>query len=104
MTWDAFPAVFGFGRMSRIIRERRGAPLRHGGILVGRERSRCDSCGTILTSQDLIPILSFLLRKGKCRHCGAAIGVRYFAVELIGASITGRSFSDGGVLRRCRSH
>ena len=53
----------------------------------GRERSRCDSCGTILTSPDLIPIFSFLLRKGKCRHCGAAIGARYVAVELIGASL-----------------
>lgn len=62
----------------------------------GRERSRCDSCGTILTSTDLIPILSFLFRKGRCRHCGAAIGARYFVVELIGASIAGAVFLRWG--------
>jgi leader peptidase (prepilin peptidase)/N-methyltransferase len=51
----------------------------------GSERSRCGSCGTVLSPGDLIPILSFLLRRGRCRTCGARIPRRYPAVELLSA-------------------
>lgn len=43
------------------------------GESVLRGRSHCDSCGHILGTRDLIPILSYLLNKGRCRHCGAQI-------------------------------
>ena len=36
-------------------------------------RSHCDSCGHALGARDLIPILSYLWNKGRCRYCGAAI-------------------------------
>jgi leader peptidase (prepilin peptidase)/N-methyltransferase len=36
-------------------------------------RSHCDSCGHVLGARDLIPILSYLINKGRCRHCGEKI-------------------------------
>jgi len=50
-------------------------------------RSRCDSCGTVLGATDLIPILSWAIRRGRCRACGAAIDPRHLAVELAAALI-----------------
>ena len=32
-------------------------------------RSKCEFCNEELQAQDLIPVLSYLLSKGKCRHC-----------------------------------
>ncbi|MDR3321450.1 MAG: A24 family peptidase [Synergistaceae bacterium] len=49
----------------------------------GSERSACDKCGAILKALDLVPILSFLILRGKCRYCGAPIGRRHLASELI---------------------
>jgi leader peptidase (prepilin peptidase) / N-methyltransferase len=48
-------------------------------------RSRCPSCQTQIASYDNIPIVSWLLLRGRCRHCGARISARYPAVELITA-------------------
>lgn len=45
-------------------------------------RSHCPSCQTVLTPRDLIPLFSWLLSRGKCRHCGAVIGKQYFYIEL----------------------
>lgn len=45
-------------------------------------RSKCTSCNTSLKAYDLIPLLSFLLLRGKCRYCKAKISVRYFLTEL----------------------
>ena len=47
-----------------------------------KPRSACPSCGTELANRDNIPVLSWLLLKGKCRTCGAAISARYPIVEL----------------------
>lgn len=45
-------------------------------------RSRCDACGVQLRAVDLVPVLSFLALRGRCRHCGAAIDRRHLAIEL----------------------
>lgn len=45
-------------------------------------RSRCPSCDEKLDWRDTVPILSYLLLKGKCRHCEAVIGPQYLLVEL----------------------
>lgn len=48
-------------------------------------RSRCDSCGRALTPAELVPIVSFLFQRGRCRGCDARIGGWQFAAELGGA-------------------
>lgn len=45
--------------------------------------SKCPSCHHILSPLDLIPILSWMLLRGKCRYCGAFISPRYPIVEFL---------------------
>jgi len=45
-------------------------------------RSYCPHCKHILSWQDLIPIFSFLILKGKCRYCKKKISLQYPLVEL----------------------
>jgi leader peptidase (prepilin peptidase) / N-methyltransferase len=47
--------------------------------------SRCPSCGHPIAPYDNVPIVSWLLLRGRCRHCGTAISPRYPAVELLTA-------------------
>lgn len=49
-------------------------------------RSRCDSCGHTLGPADLVPVFSFLSRRGKCRYCGARIPPDCLTAELAGAA------------------
>jgi leader peptidase (prepilin peptidase) / N-methyltransferase len=48
-----------------------------------RPGSGCTACGHPIRWFDNIPILSWLLLRGRCRNCGAAISVRYLMVELL---------------------
>lgn len=48
-------------------------------------RSACMSCGHEIGWRDNVPLLSWLLLRGRCRHCQAAIPWRYPAVELVSA-------------------
>ena len=45
-------------------------------------RSRCMRCGKILKVRELIPVLSFLAQKGRCRSCGIVLSWQYPLVEL----------------------
>lgn len=45
-------------------------------------RSACDACGRTLSVRDLVPILSFLWTRGRCRSCGGGIDRRHFVLEL----------------------
>ncbi len=56
--------------------------LPRGLSFTGRERSRCPSCGAILGWRELVPVFSYVFQRGRCRHCGHAIGVRYVLIEL----------------------
>ncbi|MBS3939172.1 MAG: prepilin peptidase [Peptococcaceae bacterium] len=47
--------------------------------------SHCVSCGVRLSPKELIPFFSYVWQKGRCRHCGAAISLRYPLVELLTA-------------------
>lgn len=47
--------------------------------------SRCPSCGEPVKPYDNIPILSWLILRGRCRSCGAQISPRYPLVELLTA-------------------
>jgi leader peptidase (prepilin peptidase) / N-methyltransferase len=44
-------------------------------------RSRCRQCGHLIRWYENVPILSYLVLRGKCSACGAAIGLRYPLVE-----------------------
>lgn len=46
-------------------------------------RSKCLSCGEALRAYDLIPFVSYLLLRGKCRYCKSSYGVESLIVELI---------------------
>jgi leader peptidase (prepilin peptidase) / N-methyltransferase len=48
-------------------------------------RSRCPSCGVQIAEYDNVPIVSWLVLRGRCRHCGASISPRYPVVELLTA-------------------
>lgn len=47
--------------------------------------SHCPSCGKKIRFYDNIPVLSFLLLKGKCRYCKSKISIQYPLVELLTA-------------------
>ena len=51
-------------------------------------RSRCPRCGHTLGVPDLIPVLSWLFLRGRCRHCGAKIPARYVLAEGFFALLT----------------
>ncbi len=44
--------------------------------------SHCPACGSQLTLVDLVPVMSWLWLRGRCRHCSAGISLRYPLVEL----------------------
>lgn len=47
-----------------------------------RERSECEHCHHVLSPKDLVPILSWLWLRGKCRYCKASIGKSALWLEL----------------------
>ena len=57
------------------------------GESIVRPGSRCPSCGTPLRARDNLPLISWLLLRGRCRTCGAPISPRYPAIELLTAAL-----------------
>ena len=55
--------------------------LENGGKIIN-DRSRCLRCKHTLNWQDLIPVLSFIFLKGKCRYCNNKISWQYPLVEI----------------------
>ncbi|MFN3740161.1 MAG: prepilin peptidase [Thermodesulfovibrionales bacterium] len=55
------------------------------GFSIIRPASRCPHCNTPIRPFDNIPLLSFIILKGRCRTCGARIHWRYPLVELLNA-------------------
>lgn len=55
-------------------------------------RSRCDGCGRTLTAVELVPVVSALLQRGRCRTCGVAIDRDHFLIEGGGAVIGAAAF------------
>lgn len=51
------------------------------GLSIAGPRSRCDSCGGRIAAYDNIPIVSWLMLRGRCRSCDAPIPARYPLVE-----------------------
>lgn len=58
------------------------------GLSVVSPPSSCPGCGSAIEARDNVPVLSWLLLRGKCRHCAEPISARYIVVE----TITGVAF------------
>jgi len=52
-------------------------------LSLAKPRSHCPNCGYRIGAMENIPIVSYLLLKGKCAGCGAAISPRYPLIELL---------------------
>ena len=52
-------------------------------------RSRCPSCASPVRAMDNLPLLSYVLLRGKCRHCNARISMRYPIVEALTGLLSG---------------
>jgi leader peptidase (prepilin peptidase)/N-methyltransferase len=52
-----------------------------------RPGSHCPRCGTTLAWFENLPVLGWLLLRGRCRHCGSGIPPRYPLVELLTAGL-----------------
>ena len=72
-----------FGSFLNVVAAR--VPLRRSLVSPG---SACMSCGHEIGWRDNIPVLSWLLLRGRCRDCEAVIPWRYPAVELVSARAT----------------
>jgi len=55
------------------------------GLSVSTPRSACPGCKRPIASYDNIPVLSWLILRGRCRHCESRISPRYLFVELLTA-------------------
>jgi leader peptidase (prepilin peptidase)/N-methyltransferase len=51
--------------------------------------SRCPTCGHQIRALENIPVISFLLQRGRCKHCKTKISARYPAIELLTAIVSG---------------
>jgi len=73
----AIPAGLIFGSFATVVAHRmpRGESFAVG-------RSRCPGCGQTIAAYDNIPVVSWLLLRGRCRHCDARISARYPITEL----------------------
>jgi prepilin signal peptidase PulO-like enzyme (type II secretory pathway) len=59
--------------------------------------SHCPKCHAHLTPRDLVPVVSWLIGKGRCRHCGAKIGARYILIELATGILSAAVFAFIGI-------
>lgn len=57
------------------------------GLSVVRPPSACPGCGSPVLPRDNIPVVSWLLLKGRCRACGAPISPRYPLIEGLTAAV-----------------
>jgi len=71
----------------RVSQQLGGKPL---SILTGR--SQCPHCGQQLSPKDLVPILSWLSLRGRCRYCAQPIGAQYPVVEILAGLVFGLSY------------
>jgi prepilin signal peptidase PulO-like enzyme (type II secretory pathway) len=53
------------------------------GLSIVGPRSFCPFCRKTLRIRDLVPLFSYAASRGRCGQCGAAIGPRYFLIELV---------------------
>ncbi len=62
-----------------------------------RPGSSCPGCGAPIRFYDNIPLISYLILRGRCRRCGQSISIRYAAVELLTALLFAALFAIFGL-------
>ena len=67
-----------FGSFLNVVADRLPA-----GRSVVTPRSHCQECGCPIPVRDLVPVLSYVLLRGRCRHCRERIPARVIAVEVV---------------------
>jgi prepilin signal peptidase PulO-like enzyme (type II secretory pathway) len=87
----AFAPGLAIGSFLNVVAAR--VPLKRSIVAPG---SACMSCGHELSWYENVPVLSYLALRGRCRGCGAKIGVVYPAVELVTALLIAASFLTFG--------
>jgi leader peptidase (prepilin peptidase)/N-methyltransferase len=88
----ALPPALALGSFLNVV----AARLPEGRSLVSPP-STCGGCGTRIAWRDNVPVLSYLLLRGRCRSCGAPFGARYLAVELVTAALVAACFLHFGL-------
>lgn len=73
----ALPLGLAVGSFMTVVTDRVPA-----GESVVSPRSRCPGCGAGIANRDNIPVVSWLVLRGRCRSCGARISVEYPLIEL----------------------
>ena len=80
MLLGALGAIFGSFIATIVIRWPAGRSIATG-------RSACDACGRTLSAAELVPLLSALASRGKCRSCGATIDSLHWRIEVVALAI-----------------
>jgi leader peptidase (prepilin peptidase)/N-methyltransferase len=88
----AFWPALALGSFANVVAAR--VPLR---VSVVRPRSACPSCTTELAWYDNVPVLSYLILRGRCRSCSTRISPLYPAVELATAGLVAGCFVAFGL-------
>lgn len=63
---------------------------------VALARSACESCGAPIAARDMVPLLGFLLLRGRCRRCHAPIAPFHWAAELAGLAVAAMALAAFG--------
>lgn len=93
MAWDAYQVVVAtilgliFGSFGTVVAYR--LP-RGGSIATGR--SRCPACDTQISWFENIPVFSYLVLRGRCRHCATRISPRYLWIEIVCGALFGAAW------------
>ncbi len=90
----AVAALFGLGVGSFLNVVIHRVPLRQSIVW---PRSHCPTCGAPIKSFDNVPVLSYLLLRGKCRHCKARVSPRYPLVEGLTGFLFGLAVYEFGL-------
>jgi len=91
----AFAPALAVGSFLNVVASR--LPL---GRSISKPRSACPRCGAEIRPRDNVPVLSYLLLRGRCRDCRTPIGWRYPAVELGTAVLVAACVADFGLSLR----
>ena len=92
LAFVALPPALALGSFLNVV----AARLPEGRSLVSPPSS-CGGCGTRIAWRDNVPVLSYLLLRGRCRSCGVRFGPRYLAVELLTAALVAACFLRFGL-------